>query len=79
MPPASSPEASDDPARLNRAYTLALARPPTADELASDIAFLTTAREKLRTTDTPADQNETAAWQAMMRVIFRLNEFVYLD
>ncbi len=64
---------------IKRAYPLALGRPPTADEQSNGAAFLRSAREQLRDSGTPAAQIESAAWSAMARVIFRLNEFVYLD
>ncbi len=36
------------------------------------------ARENLRESGTPPDQLDAEAWQAMVRVIFRLNEFVLI-
>ena len=72
-------EAKHDTARLQRAYQLALARPPEPGELDNGQKFLTAVREKLRADGLPDDQVEAEAWRAMLRVLFRLNEFVYVD
>ena len=70
---------SDDKARIGLAYEFAFARPPTAAEAKVALAFLTSARAKLRETNVTPDRLDAEAWQAMTRVLFRLNEFVYLD
>jgi hypothetical protein len=72
-------DGKDDSARLKRAYQLALARPPEASELDGGKKFLTAVREKLRADGMPEDQMAAESWRAMVRVIFRLNEFVYVD
>jgi len=72
-------ERSEDSARVQLAYTLAFARPPDADELASAVDFLTTARARLRASGTTDDKLDPQAWQSFVRVLFRLNEFVYLE
>jgi hypothetical protein len=72
-------DAKDDSARLKRAYQLALARLPEASELDGGKKFLAAVREKLRADGMPEDQIQVEAWRAMVRVIFRLNEFVYVD
>jgi hypothetical protein len=84
----------DDPSRIRAAWERALGRlpssndsrsndsrfpPPAAPELQDALAFLAAAREKLRAAKTPDDQLESEAWRSMVRVIFRLNEFVYID
>jgi hypothetical protein len=63
-------QAQNDNDRLRQAYQLALGRSPNADELQKAEAFLAAAGK---------NSNETEAWQAMARVLFRLNEFVYID
>jgi hypothetical protein len=72
-------DGKDDTARLKRAYQLALSRPPESSELDGGKKFLATAREKLRADGMAENQIESEAWRAMSRVIFRLNEFVYVD
>jgi hypothetical protein len=66
-------------ARLDHAYRLALGRPANRVELEAGEKFLESVRAKLRAGGTPPDKLEAESWQAMTRVIFRLNEFVYLD
>ncbi|MDP3069348.1 MAG: DUF1549 and DUF1553 domain-containing protein, partial [Opitutaceae bacterium] len=65
--------APTDRGRIERAYELLLARPPVAEERAAAEAFLARARESTAAPD------EAEAWRALIRVLFRLNEFVYLD
>ena len=72
-------EARDDTPRLQRAYQLALARPPAPAELGSGREFLASVRKRLCADGMAADQIEPESWRAMARVIFRLNEFVYVD
>jgi hypothetical protein len=69
----------DDTARMKRVYQLALSRPPESSELDGGRKFLVAVREKLRADGMPGDQIELESWRAMVRVIFRLNEFVYVD
>jgi hypothetical protein len=54
-------------------------RPAQPEEVADALAFLASVREKLPDTGTAPEKADTEAWQAMVRVLFRLNEFVYLD
>jgi mono/diheme cytochrome c family protein len=68
----------NDAERVKRAFELTLARPPTAQERAQSLAHL----EKIRTHQQPvsSDRNpERDAWASLARVLFRLNEFLYLD
>lgn len=68
----------NDAERVKRAFELTLARPPTAQERAQSLAHL----EKFRARQQPAssDRNpERDAWASLARVLFRLNEFLYLD
>jgi hypothetical protein len=70
---------SDDMERLRHAYLLALARSPEPAELENGRQFLASVIEKLRSTGSSSVDAEREAWQAMTRVLFRLNEFVYID
>ena len=71
--------AKDDEARLMFAYESGLSRPADRNELDRGMTFLINARERLRESGTPPEKLEAESWQAMVRVLFRLNEFVYLD
>ncbi|MGV3533294.1 MAG: DUF1553 domain-containing protein [Chthoniobacteraceae bacterium] len=72
-------EASDDRARIERAVTLVLHRPVKDEERERLESFLTQAREKLAAEDLPEDKRERTAWAGVARVLFRTNEFLYLD
>ena len=67
-------ERPDDGGRIDRAYQLALGRPPEAAETEQALAFLKTVRDESK-----GDQSEAQAWQSFTRALFRLNEFVYVD
>jgi hypothetical protein len=69
----------DDRARIDHAYQLALSRPAAPEERDAALTFVTRARDRLRADGVTAERAETEAWQAFTRVLFRLNEFVYLD
>jgi len=62
-------ERTGDAARIDRAYALALGRPPSSDEAGTAAAYLTTVRAEL---------DEALAWESFARILFRLNEFVYV-
>ncbi len=62
-------QASDASQRVKFAYELLFARPPTPDESQAARRFLADAQHEA------GDE----AWNAYVRVLLRLNEFVYLD
>ena len=62
-------ERPDDAARVERGFELALGRPASTDERATVLEYLTRSRAGL---------GETEAWESVARVLFRLNEFVYV-
>ena len=72
-------EGKDDHARLNRDYELCFARPPDSHEFCAGEEFLAAVRERLHVEGMPAEQIELESWRALVRVLFRLNEFVYVD
>jgi hypothetical protein len=72
-------ERSDDSARLELAYTLAFARGPDPDEAAQALEFLANARAKIGDENAASENHGDSAWHALARVLFRLNEFAYLD
>ena len=72
-------QASDENVRVQHAYALLFARPAVADEIAAAQKFLASARAQLRDDGMTPDQLEPEAWRAYVRVLFRLNEFAYLD
>jgi hypothetical protein len=62
-------ERSEVAARIDRAYGLALGRSPSTEESAASREFLRSVR---------SDLDETQSWEAFARILFRLNEFVYV-
>lgn len=70
---------SDVVARLKLAYELTIARPPTADEFAASRDFLDQVAAAFEMSNTPANERESAAWTSLARVLFRMNEFLYVD
>jgi hypothetical protein len=79
-------EVGDRPEKqIERAYALALCRPPTAAERAALLQFLKEeadglAKEAIKKgKPLPAGAAQRAALRQMCRVIFNLNEFVYTD
>jgi hypothetical protein len=58
---------------------MAFARPAEQEEIERCRDFLNTVRAKLRESGTAPDKLDAEAWQALVRVLFRVNEFVYLD
>ncbi|HEX7859560.1 MAG TPA: DUF1553 domain-containing protein [Verrucomicrobiae bacterium] len=70
---------ADNTERLRHAYQLALVRPPAPDELERSRHFLASVSDELRRAKVPDANIEHQSWEAMTRVLFRLNEFVYID
>ena len=71
--------ASETEDRTTFAYELLFARPPVSDESTAARQFLSDARKLLEGNGVAADRLEAEAWQACVRALLRLNEFVYLD
>ncbi|MYC83631.1 MAG: DUF1553 domain-containing protein [Acidobacteria bacterium] len=74
-------EVGTDPERqIERAYTLALARPPSQAEKGNLLAFLRQETEnQTRQKDIVSANGRRGALREMCRVILNLNEFVYPD
>lgn len=72
-------ECSDESERFRQLYRLTLCRLPGDDELAAGREFLVKARAKLSSGGLSPEQCEAGAWHSYVRVLFRLNEFVYPD
>jgi hypothetical protein len=73
----SHSENRDD--RLLFAFRLALGRFPISSEMESSITLLDSIGAALAGASTNAKEVESQSWQSMLRSLFRLNEFVYLD
>jgi len=64
-------EKSDDSARIERAFQILYARPPTPEETQMATDYLA----QLTVKKLPAEK----AWQSLSRSLFAANEFIYLD
>jgi len=70
---AERPEPSS---RIGRAYELALGRTATSEELESGLRYVSEARNVIK--GASGSDLDRAAWESYARVIFRLNEFIYV-
>jgi hypothetical protein len=71
--------AEKEDVRVERAFLLAFGRPPSAVERAQSAEFIEQAKERLRTGGVASDQIPSRAWEALARVLFMSNEFVYMN
>jgi hypothetical protein len=74
-------EPADNGRRVGRAFRLALARTPTADEMARALALVAAQKERRLATD-PATRPATAerrAWADLGLVLFNTSEFLYVE
>ncbi|HZF00215.1 MAG TPA: PSD1 and planctomycete cytochrome C domain-containing protein [Planctomycetota bacterium] len=62
-------EAKDDGSKIDRAFELALGRPPTPEETKGSLDYVASLRKSL---------DDVQAWESFARSLFRLNEFVYV-
>ena len=62
--------------RIEMAYLMVLNRSPDREDIEMAVRFLADVKQTLKV---PADQLELECWQSMVRAMFRLNEFLYLD
>ncbi len=65
--------------RLRFAYRLALGRFPTPLELESSTKLLAVIESAMVSSEVSEQEAESQSWQSLLRSVFRLNEFVYLD
>ncbi|MDP1798457.1 MAG: DUF1553 domain-containing protein, partial [Planctomycetaceae bacterium] len=70
---------ADIEARVGSAYELLFARPATTEEVTAAREFVAHADKLLRDDGVVEMKVESEVWQALIRALFRLNEFVYLD
>lgn len=72
-------EGSDDAARLERAFALTLARSPSDIEKTQITTWFVQLREQLAMSGVAAAEQDQQVWSALARVLFRTNEFLYVD
>ena len=69
----------DDRDRIRLAYRMALAREPTAAEVAETADFLARYRRQLASEGVPAGEHSKLSWSALARTLFASNEFLFID
>ncbi len=72
-------EAGDPAQRISTLYTLLFARPAAPAEVDAANRHLLSLRPKLQAGGTSNDQMENEALASLVRVLLRLNAFIYLD
>jgi hypothetical protein len=69
----------DQSTRISAVYTLLFARSPTAAEMTAATGYLDGLRSKLMAAGTSNDRLDVDSWASLTQMLFRLNEFAYLD
>ncbi len=72
-------ENSDEESRLQMAFELTIGRPPNNEEIVSAAAYFAQLKSALTVASIPPEQHEQFAWESFARVLFRMNEFLYVD
>ena len=75
-------ERPDDRSRIDRAFNLVLGRMPTPSERERSLQFLEQARQKLqpaKADDPDSFRRGASVWTSFAAVMFRINEFLYID
>jgi hypothetical protein len=72
-------ERADETARVERAFLLALGRPPTLDEREQARSYLAQVAEILAATGGPSEVRSLHAWESFARALFLSSEFVYVN
>ena len=72
-------EAPADAARVERALTLTFARPPTDHQREQILAWVGVLRKQGEASGSSSSERDQQAWSALARVLFRANEFLYVD
>ena len=72
-------ERSEDRERIQLACLLILGRRAETGDVPTAMTFLSEVRARLQADHVPENQLDLQSWQALVRAMFRLNEFVYID
>ncbi|MBS0260947.1 MAG: DUF1553 domain-containing protein, partial [Planctomycetes bacterium] len=72
-------ENGDDAQRIEQAWLWLFSRPPDSNEVSAATSFLGAVKRELQTTGTSPNDLDQHCWQALVRSLLRLNEFVYVD
>jgi hypothetical protein len=72
-------EAPENARRIDTAFELAFARPPTAEEEKKALAYLDLSRQKLAAANVSPDLIDQESWASFLRAMLASNEFMYID
>lgn len=72
-------QANETERQIQLAYELLFSRPADSEEVTSALEFIAKAHSLLQEAGTTKDEVEAVVWQAYVRSLLRLNEFVYVD
>jgi hypothetical protein len=72
-------ETAEEATRVALAFELVVARPPRDTERIAAAAFLAQSRAQLAAGNAAEAEREQQAYEALARVLFRINEFMYVD
>ena len=72
-------DSSDESSRMNKCWLLMFGRLPDADEKSAAMEFLAETQKELESNGEELAILDQQSWQALVRSLFRLNEFVYVD
>jgi hypothetical protein len=70
---------ASDPERVRLAFELAFGRLPSREEQRAAEANVLLVREKLRSTEVPAQEHLRTAWASLVQVLISTNEFFFID
>jgi cytochrome c553 len=69
----------DDAGRVTQAYVRAYGRPPDGMEISKALEFVSRYQSDLANKNIESSDSRTRSWQALCRVIFSSNEFIFLE
>jgi hypothetical protein len=72
-------ESPDESTRVEQVWSLMFGRMPESDERQAALDFIEAARKELRMSGLQSNALQEQSWQALIRSLVRLNEFVYVD
>jgi cytochrome c553 len=72
-------EGGTDDQRIKHLYALTYGRPPTADEIVANTAFLAAAERRLAPAEPDATLLRRQAWSVLCQTIMAANEFLYVQ
>ncbi len=69
----------DDASAIRLLFELSLSRPASSEEQHQSAEYLAAVKADAMSRGTSESDARRESWQSLVRVVFRLNEFVYID